>query len=329
MHAPSNILLVSDPENGMKLMVFLGRRLGESAGRGELHRWVRTGQVRVNGGRAGAFDRVCAGDAVRVPPFAASLARSVPEPGTGAVLSPAQGQELGAGLVVLDVVEDVLVLDKPSGLPSQSGSGHDVSVVSLLRDCFSGTAYVPAPAHRLDKDTSGILLAGLTHTAQEELHSLFARSGGAEAIGMEKAYLAWVAGAWPHDGERVLCDAVLKDAAGSGGRFEAVRVTHGEGGGKVARSRATPVMQRDGALGVATLLRVVLQTGRTHQIRVQLASRGFPVIGDGKYGGPAYPRMLLHAYTLNFFWRGRLRQLKSLPDWGPPFMFAADVLQLP
>lgn len=322
MQAPDNILLASDAEHGMKLVVFLVRRL--NAGRSEVQRWVRTGQVRVNGGRSGAFDRVLTGDAVRVPPFAVHLARSVVGTVDALCPLPSVGTDLGDGLRVLAVQEGVLALAKPGGLPAQSGSGHARSVASLLRDAFAERVYIPAPAHRLDKDTSGVLLAGLSHEAQKDLHALFTRYVVADAAqdgGMEKTYLAWVAGRWPHDREKILCDYVAKAARDRGAAFEVMHVVdhEQEKGGKAARSRVLPLEYRKGAAGDASLVRVVLETGRTHQIRVQLASRGFPVIGDRKYGGPAFGTMLLHAYALVFPWRGGVLRLSCRPGWPAPF----------
>lgn len=314
-----NILPVTNAEQGMKLISFLSRRFDGLIVRAELHRWIRSGQVRVNGGRAKAFDRLEAGDEIRIPPFAAGRTRS----GIAEEPSVAPGDDLGHGLTVLAVQADILAMLKPAHLPSQPGTGHDANAVDCLARYFVNSAYIPAPAHRLDKDTTGILLAGLTHAAQEELHALFAAKAD-DSSGMEKTYLVWVGGLWPHDGEEVLADRLGKDTKG-GGSYETVRVARGtdtnEEHFKFARSRVTPIT----CLRKATLLRVVLETGRTHQIRVQLASRGFPVIGDGKYRGRSFPRMLLHAWKLAFSWRGERLVLSSLPDWPAPFTVPGDM----
>lgn len=304
-----HILTVDAAEEGMKLIGFLAKRLGDSASQNELHRWIRTGQVRVNKSRAHAFDRLNALDAVRLPPFAAPLAKT-----ETAAVSVCPGEDLGQGIRVLAVTDDFLVLDKPAHLPTQPGSGHALSVSSVLRERFAASAYIPAPAHRLDKETSGLLLAGRTHTAQERLHALFASRD------MGKTYLAWVAGKWPHDTEQSLCDTVAKH--GDESRFETMRVT-ASGEGKPARSKIVPVERRENTHGPVTLVRVTLETGRTHQVRVQLASRGYPVIGDVKYGGRRFSRMLLHAHTLDFSWRDERVSLLSCPDWPEPFTVRA------
>jgi 23S rRNA pseudouridine955/2504/2580 synthase len=325
------MLTVTAAEDGMKLVSFLARRLGGGVTRGELCRWVRTGQVRVNKGRAGIFDRLHLADAVRLPPFAArGLRPEAAAPAEPLAVSP--GEELGGGLRALAAAADILALDKPFGLPSQPGSGHETSVVSILRARFSGAVYIPAPAHRLDKNTSGLLLAGKTHAAQEALHALFAapEDGGARA--MVKSYLAWVKGAWEYSAEQRLRDHLAKgpratpegrrgtDAARQVCGVREIVETRPENQGKEATSRVSLLQTRTvKGFGPVSLLRIILETGRTHQIRVQLASRGFPVIGDAKYGGPPFSPMLLHAQSLVFPWRGERVQLISPPQWPAPF----------
>ncbi|CAK7001455.1 MAG: Ribosomal large subunit pseudouridine synthase C [Desulfovibrio sp.] len=312
-----HILRVDQAEHGMKLISFLAKRLENSTSapftQADLHRWIRTGQVRVNKGRAKAFDRLQAGDDVRVPPFAASAAK-----GAGEDIPVVTGQIIGQGVSVLLAHPDFLAVEKPPYLPSQPGTGHDVSLVSVLREYFAKAAYVPAPAHRLDAATGGIVLAGRAHEAQGVLHALFAAHGER----MEKTYLAWVKGEWPSHGETILEDLVAKEvvALPSGASFERM-VTSGTGtdknadAGKMARCRVMPLVCRNNA----TLVRIVLETGRTHQIRIQLASRSHPVIGDAKYGGPVYPRLLLHAAKLVFPWKGDTVTLLSRPQWDTPF----------
>lgn len=313
----------------MKLITFLARRLQGGVGQNELHRWIRTGQVRVNGSRSRAFDRLAADDAVRLPPFAAPMARR-----EGEALEPLfPGVDLGGGIRVLAAFPDLLALEKPVGLPVQPGTGHTDSVCDRLRDVFSGAAYIPAPAHRLDKATSGILLAGLSHEAQEALHRLFSDSGKGKEGGLEKIYLAWAAGVWPYTDERVLRDVLRKEhgRAHGGAARELTRVVGGgaekESGidaGKEARSRVALAALQETPFGAASLMKITLETGRTHQIRAQLSSRGHPIIGDPKYGGPRFSRMLLHAHALFFPWQGKRVAVVSDPKWPDPFGVPAD-----
>lgn len=316
MALTTNILTVTGEEAGLKLLRFLSRRLeagGFSPAQAELHRWIRTGQVRRNGKRAKPFDLLAAGDEVRLPPFAAQqTAHETPR--HPVTLHP--GLSLGENLTVLAVASDIIALEKGGGLPVQPGSKHTDSVSERLRAHFAGAAYIPAPAHRLDKDTSGIVLAGRNALTQRALHDVFASPDGhaSRESFVHKEYLAWVSGIWPHTSATDLADMLEKRKTSCG---EKVAVTEN---GKAARSTATPLRVLDESpFGPATLLCIALHTGRTHQIRVQLASRGFPVLGDGKYGGPHAPRLLLHAHRLRLALNGQAEEFVSFPTWAAPF----------
>lgn len=292
-----SLLTVTPEEDGIKLLRFLERRLEECPPSAALHRWVRTGQVRVNAGRAKAFCLLRAGDAVRVPPFA--RARPVQD-------EPEKIPSLGEDLPILGVTPEILVLCKPAGLPVQPGTGHRDSVVRRLCAAFAGQPVIPAPVHRIDRHTSGLLLVGRTQAALRHLHGLFVHPGG---IGKE--YLAWVAGSWPHAMPLLLLDTLekMRDPDGleyvrrrgnshdiplAGEDIAQLPAVLSEG----ANARCVVVPLRHLPDRRATLLRIHLLTGRTHQIRVQLAGRAFPVIGDGRYGGPTHNGMLLHAAAL-------------------------------
>ncbi len=294
----------------MKLLDFLARRLGPEIPQAQLHRWIRTGQVRVNGGRSKPFARLAEGDAVRVPPFAVPLRSEGGAEGP----EPVPGQEFGNGLRLVALTEELLVLDKDSGLAVQPGSGQTDSVAQRLADFFAGAAYVPAPAHRLDKETSGLLLAGRTHAAQRRLHGLLGQDREAgESEGLIKEYLAWVPGRWPWTEPVTLEDNLEKRTAATGSRAGKERVeVVADGGGQKALAIASACRVAESM----SLLRVRLVTGRTHQIRVQLASRGFPLFGDRKYGGPQAPRLMLHACGLAL---PGGRAFRSLPSWPAPF----------
>jgi 23S rRNA pseudouridine955/2504/2580 synthase len=309
----------------MKLARFLERRLGLPGGM--IRRWIRTGQTRVNGGRSGPFSRLAAGDAVRLPPFA--LPPEGPPPPTDIAAALA-----GAGLRLAAATADLLVLDKPGGLATHPGSGHADSVAGRLAEALRGQPFLPAPAHRLDLHTSGLLLAGRTHRAQERLQRALAQGSG-----IVKDYLAWVEGKWEEEGVCLLTD-VLRKERGRDGR-ETTRALPGGRTLVLGPGEALPAVRggQAGSLAVragllpgrkaASLLLVRLLTGRTHQIRVQTASRGFPILGDGRHGGPAFPLLLLHA------WRLRLAaglaeegegawECRALPDWPFPYALAGE-----
>ncbi|MDR0239541.1 MAG: RluA family pseudouridine synthase [Deltaproteobacteria bacterium] len=270
------MLTVRAEEAGQKLLQFLARRLGLA--RNMFHRWIRTGQVRRNGARAGAFDRVAAGDNIRVPPFALRMA-GVLEQGAGGEFS---RMPLAPLLEIVAKLPDLLVVNKPAGLPVQPGSGHTDSVASRLAAHFAHLPFKPTPAHRLDKDSSGLLLAATSYERLRALHDAFALRT------LKKTYLAWVEGAWTEDGLCTLRD--LLEKAGAPG-LEKVR----SGQGREALCEVACLRKE----ARRSLLCIHLLTGRTHQIRAQLSTRGHPVCGDVKYG--AHPRrggLLLHAFSV-------------------------------
>lgn len=274
---------VTNAEAGQKLLQCLSRRLHTPESL--LHRWIRTGQVRVNGGRRKPFDRLEEGDEIRLPPFAAS---SLPPASSAAALPPSAEETLP----IIFSSPELIVVNKPAGLPVHPGTGHADCLTARLAALFppEECPFAPTPIHRLDRDTSGILLVARTYACLQRLSAAFARREG-----LRKEYLAWCAGRWPHRETLLIQDRLQKAGAPHKERMRCGQE------GRHAELEATPVLcQKD-----ASLLRLVLHTGRTHQIRVQLASRGFPVIGDAKYGGKAaFPGgapqegLLLHAWRL-------------------------------
>jgi 23S rRNA pseudouridine955/2504/2580 synthase len=268
-------LTVSEAEAGQKLLHFLARRV--EAPPAVFHRWIRTGQVRVNGGRAKAFDRLAAHDLVRVPPFALAEAR---------VLMPVPAPATLPGLVILLENERVAICVKPAGLPAHAGTGHADSLAVRLFARYNGSAFMPTPAHRLDKATSGLVLVAKSYAALR----LAQESLGNGGIG--KTYLAWVRGSCPWQEPALLEDRLEKAKDENG--FERMRVTE-------TGRRALLTAQCLEVRPSASLVRITLHTGRTHQIRAQLAARGFPLIGDPKYGGPPCKQgLLLHACGMDF-----------------------------
>lgn len=272
---------VSPTEAGQKLLQFLERRLDRSVPKTAILRWIRKGEVRVDKGRKKPFDRVKAGQIVRIPPYRPDSAQS---------------KEISTR--PLDIVlnkKGILAINKPSGLPAHGGEGQKDSVASRLRGLYAEAEFTPSLCHRLDRDTSGLLLAAASYEKLRELNDLFA-SGG-----VDKLYLTWVHGQWKEPGTILLEDRMEKRE--SNGR-EKVHI----GSGKQALAEATCLDSRR----ERSLLAVKLLTGRTHQIRVQLAKRKHPIIGDRKYGkkrdeGP----LMLHCYSLAL----PGLQLSLPPDW--------------
>ncbi len=287
---------VTPEESGQKLTSFIARRVGWDVPRSMVMRWIRTGQVRVDGKRAKPFQRLQEGEEIRLPPQAYHL--DVEEPSSrGGTAKP---------LDVLHQGGEYLVLAKPAGLPVHGGSGHEDSVRERLLGMFPDAPFAPTPVHRLDKDTSGLLLVALSYGKLRELQELFKN----RQVGKE--YLAWIVGTWV-GGEPF----IMEDTLAKTGRPGQQRVTAGNGG-KRARATVLPLCVRQNH----SLLLLRLETGRTHQLRVQLAERGHPIIGDKKYGGGFYEQgLLLHCLRLEF--SGQCHTM--LPPWGAPFDLDRDL----
>lgn len=318
---PPQAIVVTREEAGQKLLQFLARRF--ALPQAMLHRWIRSGQVRRNGGRCKPFDRLDAGDEVRVPPFATTMSEraggdaspsgdasgasgsGAPDTRTARPVPPRHGTEGGATMPpprqqpgkqnatrtirplppIVAETPDLFVFDKPAGLAVHPGTGHSDSLTTRLAQHFATAPFMPTPAHRLDRDTSGLLLVARSYVMLRTLNEAFATHDT-----LVKEYLAWVAGCWNPSGPVTLQDRLSKSADASG--FE--RVGSDDEGAEAACTVRCLLREAQ-----RSLLLVTLHTGRTHQIRVQLARRGHPLLGDRKYGGP--PRMggfLLHAVRL-------------------------------
>ena len=261
--------------------------------RARIFRLIRKGEVRVNGKRARPEQRLAAGDRLRIPPVheRSATAQTLASGGVARV-PPALIGRVTAAIIHED--PRLLVLDKPSGLAVHGGSGLTYGVIEALRAARPGETL--ELAHRLDRDTSGILMIARKPAALRTLHALL-REGG-----VHKNYLALVVGRWEL-GRKLINAPLQTDARVSGERT--VRV--GEGG-KSARTQFR-LVQQFGAR--ASLVEATLETGRTHQIRVHAAYCGHPVAGDVKYGDAAanaalrvlgLQRMFLHAHSVSFDW---------------------------
>jgi 23S rRNA pseudouridine955/2504/2580 synthase len=255
---------VATDDEGVRLDRWFKRHLPE-IGFATISRWARTGQVRVDGKRADPADRLSAGQVLRVPPggLSADKPARAKRP-----LSPEQ-IALAEGMVI-HTAPSALVLNKPPGLATQGGSGTFSHVDGLL-DAYAGEGPRPRLVHRLDKDTSGVLLIARTPGSAAFFSKHFS---GRSA---RKIYWALVCGV--PDIDDGLIELPLAKQPGSGG--EKMHVD--EAGGQSARTRYRVL---DPAGNRAAWVELQPLTGRTHQLRVHMAAIGHPIVGDGKYGGP-------------------------------------------
>lgn len=298
----AKMIEIGPAEAGQQLGRFLERRL--DLPRALVFRWLREGQVRVNGGRAKAARLLEAGDVLRLPPQAGLTEASALQP---CRIAPGA---LGPDVKIIFQDEEILVLDKPYGLPMHGGTRHTDSLAARIKDACGKDFYVPAPAHRLDLHASGLILAGKTHAAQTRLHALFREA----KYELEREYLCWARGnAGETFAEPLLCTDFIIEERDTKGR-ERMAVTtavqdpenapqnslnNSPENSKEARALYHCLeVRRHPEFGQVSLIKARLLTGRKHQIRAQLAARRFPLLGDWRYGGSKKISMMLHASRL-------------------------------
>ena len=270
--------VIDEARAGQRVDNFL-LRIAQGVPKSRIYRMLRGGEVRVNGRRAKPDYRLQAGDQLRVPPMRTARRddRMVP---------------VGRSLPVVYEDETLIVLDKPAGLAVHGGSGVSFGVIEQLR-VQRPEARMLELVHRLDRETSGLLMVAKRRSALVALHDMM-RAGV-----VEKRYLALVDGVFHNTLQHVRLPLLRYLTPGGERR---VRVSDE---GKPAHS----IVRRQQSWEASTLVEVTLKTGRTHQIRVHLAHLGHPLLGDDKYGNDArnaavaadgLKRMFLHAAQLCF-----------------------------
>jgi 23S rRNA pseudouridine955/2504/2580 synthase len=279
----ARVICVDPGREGQRLDNFLLAEL-KGAPRGLVYRVLRTGEVRVNKGRAKPGYRVQAGDRVRIPPL------RLPPEGPAPQAPERVLQTLEAAVLYEDA--RLIVLDKPSGMAVHGGSGLSYGVIEALR-VLRPQARELELVHRLDRDTSGCLLLAKRRSMLRWLHGLI------RADAVEKRYLALLAGPWKGGDVRV--DVPLRKNTLKSGE----RVVRVDADGKPSLT----VFHCLRRFPEAALVEARLHSGRTHQIRVHAAHHGTPVLGDPKYGSreanaalrsQGLKRLFLHASALTF-----------------------------
>ncbi len=266
---------IGSDRSGQRLDNFLMRELG-NVPRALVYRLIRTGQVRVNGGRAKPMRKLAAGDRIRVPP--------VREQAPAASL-PAERIDQ-ARKAILHRQEEFLVLDKPSGIASQGGSG----LAWGLNDLVAAIDDRAVPVHRLDRETSGLMVFALGRQPASELQRAFKRQT------VEKRYLALLHG---HLRDEVtVIDAPLKKIRDGSGQHRVIADPDGQPA-KTTFKRLERFRRHD-------FVEATIESGRTHQIRVHALEGGAPVAGDERYNPgrttPGLERLFLHAAFLRLPW---------------------------
>lgn len=284
-------LTVLQDEDGSRLDRFLLRRLG-SGYRGLIMRLVRKGNVRVGGKRAKPETRLAVGDSVFLP--ASLRAENIVRQEAGQEIPNALLDKVAA-LPVLFEDDVLLVVNKPAGMVVHGGSGHGAGLIEALRE-MRGLPELRL-AHRLDRDTSGVLLLAKNLSALRGLAEDFRERD------MQKTYFALVAGhPYPHAGRM---HSYLARGVAVGGE----RMVVDDEDGKEAVTDYQVMMQFERGGVACALLALSPHSGRTHQLRVQLAGEGHPILGDNKYADKAGlaafrsiggKGLMLHAWRLRF-----------------------------
>ena len=294
MPAEVRLVLVDDEDAGQRLDNFLFRQL-KGVPKTHIYRIIRSGEVRVNRGRASAERRIEAGDQIRLPPVRTS---DRADDKARMMSASATTLALAREFPILYEDDSLLAINKPAGVAVHGGSGVSFGVIEQLR-MARPQARLLELVHRLDRETSGILLVAKKRSALKNLQDQF------RARETDKTYLALVSGQWPA-GRKVLDKSLHKYLLPDGERR--VRVVAKDHPDAMPSLTLVKVAR---ASSSCSLLEVTIKTGRTHQIRVHLAAEGMPIIGDDKYGDfelnkalqrPLVPvslrRMFLHAWRL-------------------------------
>lgn len=279
-------VIIDEAHEGQRIDNFLLSRL-KGVPKSRIYRMVREGEVRVNKGRVGVEHRLELGQEVRIPPVRQSDA---------AQRRPTAPPLASHQLQVIYEDDDLLAVDKPTGLAVHGGSGVQHGVIERLRSSRPEAKFLEL-VHRIDRETSGVLLIAKRRAALVALHDQLRQHH------TEKYYWAVVKGAWPLRSKRIDLP-LFKTTDQAGERFVVPRAD-----GIEAVTIVRGVKRVSLPFGDFTLVEARLETGRTHQIRVHMAASGFPIIGDPKYGDfglnkalekLGHRRMFLHAARFRY-----------------------------
>ena len=286
-----NHICVQEHESAQRLDNYLIKIL-KGVPKSHIHRIIRAGEVRVNKGRAKPETRIQTGDLIRIPPVrtAKKTAKSSLQP------APARHFEI--------VYEDdaLLVVNKPSGVAVHGGSGVSFGVIEQLRRARPEAKYLEL-VHRLDKDTSGLLMVAKKRSALVKLHEMLRNDHP------KKIYWAVGVGAWQPALRHVRLPLVKYTGAAGEKMVRVGSAEDGQSAHTIFRVLDTFSGERPHSVGVSalSLVEATLKTGRTHQIRVHMQASGCPIAGDERYGDYqanrrlqklGLKRMFLHAYSL-------------------------------
>ena len=252
------------------------RRLFPQVSQGRLEKLCRKGEIRVDGGRVKAASRLQVGQSVRIPPLPDQAAPARP---ADSKISPADAALMREMVIYRD--DDMIVLNKPAGLPTQGGSGQKRHIDGLAEALRFEAEEKPKLVHRLDKDTSGVLVLARNRQAARGLADAFRHRD------TRKIYWAAVAGVPSPSPGTIKFGLVKAGGRGRGGEGEKMHCIHPRDVAETegAKRATTDYFVLSRLASRAAWVALVPITGRTHQLRAHMAEIGHPIIGDGKYGG--------------------------------------------
>lgn len=268
-------LTVAAGEGGQRLDRWFRRHFPHIP-QGRIEKMCRKGEIRVEGGRVKPATRLEDGQSVRIPPLPDADAPEAPQKPR---ISEADAEMIRAAVLYRD--DDIIALNKPPGLPTQGGTGQARHVDGLAEALTFGAGDRPRLVHRLDKDTSGVLLLARSRRSAEALARAF------RARDTRKIYWAAVAGVPSPRMGTIRFGLVKAPGHGRGGEGEKMHTIHPDAVATTEGAKpATTDYATLSALGTrAAWVALVPVTGRTHQLRAHMAALGHPIVGDGKYGG--------------------------------------------
>lgn len=274
------VKIVTEASDQQRVDNFLLKTL-KGVPKSHIYRMLRTGQVRVNSGRAKPEHKLSVGDKVRIPPVQTASSQAPIKPSAKAI-------DTIKNAIIFEH-DDFLILNKPSGFAVHGGSGVNYGVIDVLRAMEKGAFF--ELVHRLDKETSGCLLIAKNRLSLTLLQNEWREDR------VSKTYLAITKGHW-RPTKQVITEKLRKNELKSG---ESLVVVDAKSG-RAAKTEIVELERYD----ETALIKVILHTGRMHQIRVHCAHVGHPILGDDKYGDKTLnkhlkaPRLCLHAHCLQF-----------------------------
>ncbi len=293
-------LVIDSSKNGQRIDNYLITNL-KGVPKSHIYKLLRTGKIRVNGKRVKQTYRLQIDDSVNIPEL------YLPQSSDNRLqISLRIQDQINASILYED--EMLQVLNKPAGIAVHPGTGVAFGVIEILRELRPAAPYLEL-VHRLDRDTSGCLLIAKTKTMLNELHELLRLNK------IHKEYFAVLMGKWPH-GDKIVTTPLVDKQKFTDYLQERDRIPK-------SKSAITKFSISE-LYNNASLMKVQIDTGRTHQIRRHAAQLGYPVVGDQKYGDFSFnrkckkigiKRMLLHASKISF----------QLPKSGQHYEFSAPI----